>query len=173
MPLWLRSLVILLPLAGLAYVWQDTHRQSRMGVEWEVPVSGYDPRDLLRGHYIMFRYDWPIADSGATMQDDAPSTGLCLIGRAPHIVQALPLRDGAAQGQPHPACAGMVHAADADLPSDRIAAAPLQGRLYVAQDQAADYQARLANPRLQATLHFRLRPNGVIVPLRLDFSPRP
>lgn len=25
-----------------------------------IPISGYDPRDVLRGHYLAFRYDWPL-----------------------------------------------------------------------------------------------------------------
>lgn len=49
---------LLLPLVGLiggAAVawWQTSH-----GSVWEVPIRGYDPRDLLRGHYIRFQYDW-------------------------------------------------------------------------------------------------------------------
>lgn len=27
------------------------------GSEWELPIAGYDPRDLLRGRYILFTYD--------------------------------------------------------------------------------------------------------------------
>lgn len=50
---------LLLPLLGLAggalhAWWQTSH-----GSVWEVPIRGYDPRDLLRGHYIRFQYDWP------------------------------------------------------------------------------------------------------------------
>jgi uncharacterized membrane-anchored protein len=25
----------------------------------DVAVTGYDPRDLLRGHYVRFTYVWP------------------------------------------------------------------------------------------------------------------
>lgn len=28
------------------------------GQEWQIPVTGYDPRDILRGRYIRFRYDF-------------------------------------------------------------------------------------------------------------------
>lgn len=27
--------------------------------EYRVAITGYDPRDLLRGHYLIFRYQWP------------------------------------------------------------------------------------------------------------------
>lgn len=29
------------------------------GAHWQIPVTGYDPRDLLRGRYIRFLYDLP------------------------------------------------------------------------------------------------------------------
>ena len=35
------------------------HIQNKeTGTLWRVPVTGYDPRDLLRGHYLTYRYDW-------------------------------------------------------------------------------------------------------------------
>jgi uncharacterized membrane-anchored protein len=55
----LRGLTILLPLVGLAYCWQTTRQSAAEGVEWDVAVTGYDPRDLLRGHYVRFTYVWP------------------------------------------------------------------------------------------------------------------
>lgn len=31
---------------------------QRNGILWQVAITGYDPRDLLSGHYLQFRYDW-------------------------------------------------------------------------------------------------------------------
>lgn len=28
------------------------------GAEWRFKITGYDPRDLLRGHYLVYRIDW-------------------------------------------------------------------------------------------------------------------
>ena len=43
--------------------------------EWRLPIRGYDPRDILRGRYIQFRYDF----SG--VEDELRNTGiLCLSG---------------------------------------------------------------------------------------------
>lgn len=39
------------------------------GSIWQVKIQGFDPRDLLRGHYLMFRYDWNIK------KDASPCTG--------------------------------------------------------------------------------------------------
>src|SRR5690606_7599283 len=27
--------------------------------EYRIKIRGYDPRDILRGHYLIFQYDWP------------------------------------------------------------------------------------------------------------------
>ncbi|MBP5404229.1 MAG: GDYXXLXY domain-containing protein [Elusimicrobiaceae bacterium] len=41
----------------LHLTWQRSH-----GLEITVPVTGYDPRDLLSGHYIQYEIDWAQAD---------------------------------------------------------------------------------------------------------------
>jgi hypothetical protein len=35
-------------------------QQSFEGTEYRIRIMGYDPRDVLRGHYIQFLYEWPI-----------------------------------------------------------------------------------------------------------------
>lgn len=32
---------------------------SYSNTEYRVKITGYDPRDLLRGHYLVFQYAWP------------------------------------------------------------------------------------------------------------------
>lgn len=36
--------------------------------EYRIAIEGYDPRDLLKGHYLIFRYKWP--DGTVDMFDD-------------------------------------------------------------------------------------------------------
>jgi uncharacterized membrane-anchored protein len=51
-------LVPILALSGLSLL----HEYNRStGVTWTVPITGYDPRDLLSGHYLLFRYEWNLA----------------------------------------------------------------------------------------------------------------
>ena len=49
-----RLIAAILPVAGLAGLWAISANTYRQGTEWEVPIQGYDPRDLLRGHYVEF-----------------------------------------------------------------------------------------------------------------------
>ncbi len=154
-----------LPLIGLGAVWVQTELQSREGTEWDVPVRGYDPRDLLRGHYVEFQYDWPGPDPEAGRTWSA----LCLVGSPPNLVRAVPIMpDGTAAG--NPACAQV-----AGNPDPRLgrSAATFGGRLYAPKDTALDLQDKLANPKLQGMIRIRLRPDGHITPLRMTFRPRP
>lgn len=139
-----------LPLLGLGASWFSTDRTSRQGTEWEVPVQGYDPRDFLQGHYVMFQYDWP----GLTRDPAAMGRDLCLEGQAPRIERVTVAG---------PACANRVI----------LATGPWGGRLYTSQDSALRMQQQLADPKLQGVLRFRLRPDGQILPLGLTFRPRP
>ena len=36
--------------------------QINSGIEVRLPIMGYDPRDLLSGHYILYQIDWESAD---------------------------------------------------------------------------------------------------------------
>lgn len=53
-----KIIVLALPIVAMGFL-IGLHSQNReTGKEWRIPVAGYDPRDLLRGHYLTFRYDW-------------------------------------------------------------------------------------------------------------------
>src|SRR3546814_14266095 len=50
-----------LPVLGLT-ISAGWHQWRQSGAtEWRIPVTGYDPRDLLAGHYARFRYAWRLA----------------------------------------------------------------------------------------------------------------
>lgn len=34
-------------------------------IEYRFSIEGYDPRDLLRGHYLIFRYKWPAGSTAS------------------------------------------------------------------------------------------------------------
>lgn len=53
------------------------HHLSDSGTEWEIPVRGYDPRDLLRGRYIRFQYDFNLQNR---RQDCYGDCVICLTG---------------------------------------------------------------------------------------------
>ena len=155
----IRALSLVLPLLGLAGTWTWTHVRAQQGTEWDVPIAGYDPRDLLRGHYVIYTYDWP--GLGERDRWDIPPE-LCLHGAAPVIDR---VTDGAG-----PECANPVRAYDY---SDDFGGGISTGRLYVSQAEGERLQRQLTDPALQGTVRIRLRDDGHITPLGISFRPRP
>ncbi|MFC0590085.1 GDYXXLXY domain-containing protein [Novosphingobium aquiterrae] len=143
-----------LPLFGLGGMWLQADRLSRQGTEWDVPIQGYDPRDLLQGHYVQFQYDWPTGLPADGKRFDLTFEDLCLTGNAPVITKV--------QERTTEACPGFIRAGEAQ-----------QGRLYASRSEALRLQERLRDPQQQGVVRIRLRPDGHITPLRITFRPRP
>ncbi len=49
---------VLIPIAGLCALIAHAELRKRATDQWLIPIAGYDPRDLISGHYLQFRYDW-------------------------------------------------------------------------------------------------------------------
>lgn len=88
-------LALLLPSLWFTGSWAVQQRAIGSGSNWTIPVEGTDPRDLLRGHYIRFRYAWEVRGGDAPCSSDACS--LCLShgaggqgGVAPIIATIIP-----------------------------------------------------------------------------------
>ena len=159
----LRLLALLLPLVGLGGTWAWTHVRAQQGTEWDVPIMGYDPRDLLRGHYIVFRYDWPGLERTI---DPSSSYELCLTGNAPTITR-VGFLDANGMSCPNP-----IRASDAG--SDTARSPGLSGGiLYVPQVEAPRLEKKLADPAQQGVVRIRVRGDGHITPLSITFRPRP
>ena len=79
MKIWLRIAALALPLIALCASWGFTHYKAQQGTIWAVPISGYDPRDLLRGHYVVYRYDWPGLSNS---EDRSYVSELCIKGKS-------------------------------------------------------------------------------------------
>jgi hypothetical protein len=164
-----RLAAALLPLAGLAGLWALSDRLSRQGTEWEVPVEGYDPRDLLRGHYVEFRYDWPLPGEEAedeTRDFRPPPEALCLSGDPPAIARAVPfdpLDAAALEACNHPLVAE---------PGGVYGTAGLRtGRLYVGQDRARALEEQFFDRDMRGMVTLRQREDGSFTLLDIRFRP--
>lgn len=159
-----KAAAMILPLAGLAGLWVQTDQLSRQGTDWQVPIEGYDPRDLLRGHYVEFTYDWPRELADGETDFGLWADRLCLFGNAPVIerVEAI-TSDAEFAACDHPLQA---------VPSGVYGDLGLQrGRLYVGQDRARELQDMLAKGDQRGIVTFRQRPDGVLTPLDITFRP--
>lgn len=168
---WMALAAYALPLIGLSAMWASTEQWHRQGTDWLVPVEGYDPRDLLRGHYVQFQYQWPGAEL-AQPDFDAPTApegyafGACLVGSAPRLERVERLADEAARARcPHYlANEGSGIYGTPDLPRN--------GRLYVAQTAGNALERQLGDTAVQGMIRVRLREDGSVTPLELTFVPR-
>ena len=168
--LWVASLA--LPLIGLGISWASTHRMAQTGTDWEVPVMGYDPRDLLRGHYITYRYDWP----GLNREGQFGFVNeLCIEGKAPLVtrvsIPGMPQVEEAGVPPPKtPVCAITARApGGGDAQGNGLEG----GIYYVPQTQALGLEEKLRDPKLQGVITLRIREDGITRPVGLRFQPRP
>jgi len=146
-----------LPLAGLAALWGWSDTLSRQGTDWLVPVAGYDPRDLLRGHYVQFSYDWP----GLESDWFDGRAELCLHGAAPRLERVTVPAPGTA-------CANPARAADAD---SGFPMGLSSGRVYIAQTRSEELTRQLTDTDLRGFVVLRQREDGTITPRGLRFRP--
>lgn len=71
---------VVFPILGLLALIGRAELNLESGAQWELPISGYDPRDLLSGHYLRYQYqfEWsrvPTCGSGDVID---PACCLCL-----------------------------------------------------------------------------------------------
>ncbi|MEM6585863.1 MAG: GDYXXLXY domain-containing protein [Pseudomonadota bacterium] len=166
--------LLVLPVAGLGALWWQSEDLSRQGTDWEVPIQGYDPRDLLRGHYVEFRYDWPIrpvdADGAQAIEGAFRPTPqinhLCLIGDPPLIAEAIAFDDPT-----DPLFEQCEHKLSVQPGSVYGYASLSQGRLYVGQDRALELEENLRETDQRGLVTFRQREDGVLTPLDIRFRP--
>lgn len=160
-----------LPVAALAYSWAGTHHMAQQGQEWLVPVRGYDPRDLLRGHYVQYRYDWPWDSTERSADGQVPiAVGqLCVEGQAPHVARVRQLPFGTLSPQQTGGCAIV---ARATLGTRKEVRGLDSGILYTSQPRALALSRQLADPHLQGLIRVRIRADGVMRPVGLEFRPR-
>lgn len=162
---WLVALAI--PLFGLGALWATAHVRSTQGSDWDVPIMGYDPRDLLRGHYVEYRYDWPgLRDEQRDSFYDE-SLGLCIKGNAPRVasVSVVNVADASRQTD----CAAVVRA---NMWAEEGVNGVITDRIYIPQTRGREYEDRLRDPDQIGIVRVRIRPDGHITPLSLTFRAR-
>ncbi len=70
---WLQ-LAVVLPLCGLLVLIARAELLLRAGEGFRIAIEGYDPRDLLGGHYLEYRFafDWQGQSTCGTLNADKP-----------------------------------------------------------------------------------------------------
>jgi len=65
-------MALVLPFVVLCLLIVRAEYNAQSGEEWNFELRGYDPRDLLRGHYMQFSllYDWQADENECTSGSD-------------------------------------------------------------------------------------------------------
>jgi hypothetical protein len=71
---WLR-VAVALPLLGLVVMMARAELALRSGPSFRIAITGYDPRDLLSGHYLQYRFafDWQGESTCGRLVGGAPA----------------------------------------------------------------------------------------------------
>ncbi len=72
--------------------------------EWRIPVTGYDPRDLLAGHYVRFRYAWKLEGGAFCAGNDCV---FCLEDKSGTVVARIAPRVDRCANRVDPAASGI------------------------------------------------------------------
>jgi len=163
-------LFLLWPVIGLGYSWIATEIDSREGVVWEVPIAGYDPRDLLRGHYVQYNYRWPGLETDEALQRLRYSGNvICIRGDAPDIetAQSLNPYDIAFEAQ-SANCDSLV---EYNPWSEEGASGLDRDRIFLPQERAREYQDKLMDPKLDAVARVRVNNSNYLIPVDIIFRP--
>ena len=73
--------ILFLPLVALLGWVSYLYVQQSLGQNIKVAVTGYDPRDLLSGHYIQYTIDWDRTDCTQFSDGICPENEFCKKGR--------------------------------------------------------------------------------------------
>jgi GDYXXLXY protein len=161
----LTLLAVLVPVLGLAVLVGRAEYAGSHGRVWTIPIEGYDPRDLLHGQYLQYRYRlrWQgPASCGATVyggNEPVPGCCLCLTrdtadGYDPFVRQV--------------SCEEATGSCQASLHSETVVP-PL--RYFLPEDRAQDVEAALRTH--DAAVELTVTPQGepAVRELLLDRRP--
>jgi hypothetical protein len=151
---------LLLPLAWFAGTTWQNERQLAGGSEWRIPVSGADPRDLLRGHFIAFAYDWQL--EGSTDICETTGCDLCLTRQGGRVTARFVARPAACPARVDVARSRLdvrPHISD-DMP------ARVFGRIFVSETSAPELDSRLREGPMVVVA--TLAPDGRLINRRLE-----
>jgi uncharacterized membrane-anchored protein len=146
-------LTVMIPFILLCLLIARAEYHLSTGTQWDFAITGYDPRDLLRGHYLRFRiaYDWQESQKQCASNNGC---AYCLtdIGEQAPKVQ---ITDTHIAKQ----CDGFMQYDDLQEPLNRF---------YIPENQAVLAEDLLRQARINNTAYLRLSINKEGAPRIVD-----
>lgn len=153
-------IALVIPVTLAAKAWQSIHHSPVV----KISIRGFDPRDLLRGHYLLFRFDWNWQMTQAE-RDAACADTACVL-----CLAAVPV-DPPATLMPAPAATPV----NCPIRVDGV----YQGgdeydiglnRYYVAESSARVWEGRLRDRTDEFRMGLSLLPTGKVMLEKLYFA---
>ncbi|CAN5295853.1 hypothetical protein BH10PSE6_BH10PSE6_36310 [soil metagenome] len=168
-----------LPVLALAALIGLQEREFHGAIVVNVPIRGYDPRDLLRGHYIQGQFDWDWEGEPAAPDSHTGIDGAVCVLTADAPKPRLRFLAGWKTGDRREDGCRAIIAGRGWAKQGPIAArfAPTnldagggQVKLFVPEDRAADLETLLLERPGALTVDLAVRPDGsaAIKALRVD-----
>ncbi len=156
---WLAA-ALLLPLLVLGHgIWRQQSNLSAAR-EWQIPISGYDPRDPLRGQYIRFTYDWELrGDRAACLAETG--CNLCLSEEGGRVVATVETAGAQCPSRVDTRISAMQ--ASPSFPSGTVT---FSSRLFVSETSAPALEAQLRERPMQVVA--ALGADGRLVNRRIE-----
>ena len=154
-------MVVMIPFVLLCLLIARAEYHINTGTQWDFKITGYDPRDLLRGHYLRFRiaYDWQ--ESRKDCVEDR-GCAYCLTNNVGEQAPKVQIIDTHFAKQ----CDGFMQYGELQEPLNRF---------YIPETQAKLAEDLLRQARIDNTAYLRLSINkaGIarIVDLLIDGRP--
>jgi uncharacterized membrane-anchored protein len=145
-------MIVMIPFILLCLLIARAEYHLSTGKQWDIAITGYDPRDLLRGHYLRFRlaYDW----QEPKKQCATKSCSYCLtdVGELAPKVQII-------ETQLAKQCDGFMQYGDLKTPLNRF---------YIPETQARFAEDLLRQARVDKTAYLRVSVDKKGVPQIVD-----
>lgn len=165
-----RLLALGLPILGIVAMIARAELTVQSGAAWRVRIGGYDPRDPLRGHYLVYRLNW-------NLQGDAACSGgrdccYCLWDTRPAAVSERASGSDDPRDIPEPAVSVSACPAPPQCQS-AFGADQLDGlqKYYIPEDQGTPLEKALREREASLVIAVSRRGKAAIRELLLDGEP--
>ena len=156
-------IAVLVPILGVVVMVGRAEFGRQAGTTWRIPITAYDPRDLLRGHYLRYQYvfDWQGEDSCGQGSAERPAAGCCLCLAASGGLDRPPRVRQIQCDETEPSCDCVLQGSAVQAPQ----------RYFIPEARARELEARLSGS--DAALELQCTADGQVAIRELFIDGRP
>lgn len=140
--------LLLLPVLGLGGIVAKNEWALHNSTTWRVKVSGYDPRSLFYGHYVLLRFDLPGLKGPCAEQE------CCLCFESSAVAPDVPKVSKRKCKEAKETCPSCVPEGAFDFEGAQ--------RFYIPEERGPELEKALRETDREAWLEVKITPNGAV-----------